>query len=163
MQLAFFLLPKSETSFLLEDYTLRQAMEKMQFHGYTSVPLLNQMGQYVGTITVGDLLWYIKDQHRLDLSATEKDQGGQRLDLSAAEKVLLKDVPRRRDNVPVGINAEMRDLLETAMLENFIPVVDDLGVFIGIVRRREIMKFCSSDTILRELEQEFQGKQEKEV
>jgi CBS domain-containing protein len=162
MQLGFFLLPKSEASFLLEEYTLRQALEKMQYHGYMAVPLLNQAGQYVGTITVGDLLWYIKDKHRLNISAPDKnheEQGEQCLDLSAAEKVLLKEVPRRRDNIAVGINADMRDLLQTAMVENFIPVTDDSGVFIGIVTRREILKFCSGDTILRELEEKFQRKQ----
>ena len=163
MQVGFFLLPKSETAFLLEEYTLRQALEKMQYHGYMSVPLLNQDGQYVGTVTVGDLLWYIKDKHRLDISAKEEGQQSaseQCLDISAAEKVLLKEIPRRRDNIPVGINADMCDLLQTAMVENFIPVVDDSGVFIGIITRREILKFCSGDTILRELEQKFLRKQE---
>lgn len=127
MQLAFFLLPKSETLYLTEQMTLRQAMEKMQHHGYIAVAVLNQQGQYVGTITVADFLWYLKDRYGLHLGATEK--------------ILIKDIPRRHDNSPVSINADVRDLLQTAMEENFIPVIDDLGVFIGIVRRREIMEY----------------------
>lgn len=127
MQLAFFLLPKSETLYLTEQQTLRQAMEKMQFHGLGAVVILNGLGQYVGTITTADFLWYLKDNHQLNLTA--------------AEKVLIQDIPRRHDNVPVTINTEIRNLFRLAMKENFIPVVDDLGVFIGIVRRREIMEF----------------------
>ncbi len=127
MQIAFFLLPKSETIFLLKNHTVRQALEKMQYHEYVSVPLLNQEGQYVGAITVADLLWYIKDAH--DMS------------LADAEKVSLSQVPRLRDNKPVSINAKVSDLFTMAMEQNFIPVVDDLGVFIGIVRRRDLMDF----------------------
>lgn len=127
MQLAFFLLPKSETLYLTEQMTLRQAMEKMQHHSYIAVTVLNEQGQYVGTITVADFLWYLKDRYQLDLTA--------------CEKILIRDIPRRHDNIPVTINADVRDLLQTAMEENFIPVIDDLGVFIGIVRRREIMEY----------------------
>ena len=127
MQMAFFLLPKSETLYLAEKMTLRQAMEKMQFHGYGAVPVLNEAGQYVGTITAADMLWFLKDMHGANIAA--------------AEKLQVKDVPRRHDNAPVSVSADIRDMLKMAMEENFIPIVDDLGVFIGMVRRREIMEF----------------------
>ena len=125
--MAFFLLPKSETLHLTENMTLRQAMEKMQYHGYGAVPVLNYAGQYIGTITAADILWYLKDMHGINIVV--------------AEKVQVKDVPRRHDNVPVSVSADIRDMLKMAMEENFIPIVDDLGVFIGMVRRREIMEF----------------------
>jgi CBS domain-containing protein len=127
MQMAFFLLPKSETLYLTEQMTLRQAMEKMQYHGYGAVPVLNEAGKYVGTITAADMLWFLKDSHSVNMTLTEK--------------VLVRDVPRRRDNEPVSVSADIRDMLKMAMEENFIPIVDDLGVFIGMVRRREIMEF----------------------
>jgi CBS domain-containing protein len=127
MQMAFFLLPKSETLYLTLTMTLRQAMEKMQHHGYGAVPVLNEAGQYIGTITAADMLWYLKDMHSTNMAVTEK--------------MLVQDVPRRRDNVPVSVSADIRDMLKMAMEENFIPIVDDLGVFIGMVRRREIMEF----------------------
>ena len=125
--MAFFLLPKSETLYLTEQMTLRQAMEKMQYHGYGAVPVLNEAGQYVGTITAADILWFLKDTHGVNMTITEK--------------VLVGDVPRRHDNEPVSVSADIRDMLKMAMEENFIPIVDDLGVFIGMVRRREIMEF----------------------
>jgi CBS domain-containing protein len=127
MQMAFFLLPKSESLHLTEKMTLRQAMEKMQHHGYGAVPVLNDAGQYVGTITAAYILWYLKDMHNANMFLTEKLQ--------------VQDVPRRHDNVPVSASADIRNMLKMAMEENFIPIVDDLGVFIGMVRRREIMEF----------------------
>ena len=127
MQMAFFLLPKSETLYLTENMTLRQTMEKMQYHGYGAVPVLNEAGQYVGTITAADILWYLKDIYGVNMTV--------------AERVLVKDVPRRHDNAPVSVSADIRNMLKMAMEENFIPIVDDLGVFIGMVRRREIMEF----------------------
>jgi len=127
MQLAFFLLPKSESLYLTEHQTFRQAMEKMQHHGLGAIPILNDAGQYVGVITTSDLLWHLKDKYALDIIS--------------AEKILIKDVPRRHDNEPVTITTDVRILFRLAMVENFIPVIDDLGVFIGIVRRREIMEY----------------------
>ena len=35
----------------------------------------------------------------------------------------------------------MEELLSAAMNQNFIPVVDDLGTFIGIVTRKDIIRY----------------------
>ena len=48
---------------------------------------------------------------------------------------------RRRDYMPISINAKMEDLIDLAMKQNFVPVADDDGSFIGIVTRQEIMKY----------------------
>ncbi len=57
MRVAFFLLPKSETVYLVENQTVRQGLEKLRHHGYTAVPLLDKDGRYVGTLTTADFLW----------------------------------------------------------------------------------------------------------
>ena len=36
----------------------------------------------------------------------------------------------------------MDQLIEAAMNQNFVPVVDDRGMFIGIVRRQAIIRYC---------------------
>ena len=36
----------------------------------------------------------------------------------------------------------MEDLVDKALNQNFVPVVDDRGVFIGIVKRKAIIQFC---------------------
>ncbi|MGI6679737.1 MAG: CBS domain-containing protein [Dehalobacterium sp.] len=127
MNIAFFLIPKSEIAFLSTECTMRQALERMEYHGYTAVPLIDKKGKYVGTITEGDLLWQLKKLMGSNLAVTEK--------------ILLKDIPRRNQNKPVQINARLEELLSLAITQNFVPIVDDFGVFIGIIRRREIIEY----------------------
>ena len=123
----FFLTPKSEVAYIHDDESLRQVLEKMEYHKYSAVPIISRQGTYVGTITEGDLLWYIKNQ--LDLNLQE------------ARRILITNVPRRSDNTPVSIDSNMEDLLDKAMKQNFVPVLDDKKSFIGIVTRKDIMKY----------------------
>ena len=127
MNIVFFLTPKSEVAYIHDDESLRQVLEKMEYHKYSAVPIISRQGTYVGTITEGDLLWYIKNQ--LDLNLQE------------ARRILITNVPRRSDNTPVSIDSNMEDLLDKAMKQNFVPVLDDKKSFIGIVTRKDIMKY----------------------
>ena len=59
---------------------------------------------------------------------------------------LLEDMPitsiqRRRDNEAVKIDESMEDLFGKVMNQNFVPVVDDKRVFIGIVTRKDILAY----------------------
>ena len=127
MNILFFLTPKSEVAYIHDDESLRQVLEKMEYHKYSAVPIISRQGTYVGTITEGDLLWYITNQ--LDLNLQE------------ARRILITNVPRRSDNTPVSIDSNMEDLLDKAMKQNFVPVLDDKKSFIGIVTRKDIMKY----------------------
>lgn len=127
MKIAFFLLPKKEVAYLQAGCTMRQALEKMEYHRHSAVPLIDAAGKYVGTITEGDLLWKLKNTPGLSFEGTEK--------------VLIKDIPLRFENRPVKVDANVDDLFLLAVTQNFVPVVDDDGVFIGIVRRREIFEY----------------------
>ena len=129
MNILFFLTPKSEVAYIHDDESLRQVLEKMEYHKYSAVPIISRQGTYVGTITEGDLLWYIKNQ--LDLNLQE------------ARRILITNVPRRSDNTPVSIDSNMEDLLDKAMKQNFVPVLDDKKSFIGIVTRKDIMKYIA--------------------
>ncbi len=129
MNIAFFLLPKKEVVCLSLNNTVRQALEKMEYHRYTAVPLVDEQGKYVGTITEGDLLWNLKKSPSLNLEGTEK--------------ILLREIPQQMQNDPVRVDAEIESLISLAIAQNFIPVVDDHDVFIGIVRRREIIEYCA--------------------
>ncbi|MEY8738848.1 CBS domain-containing protein [Bacillales bacterium AN1005] len=66
MNVAFFLIPKQEVAFVFQHWTMRQVMEKMEYHRYSAVPILNKDGHYLGTITEGDLLWKMKNTGNLD-------------------------------------------------------------------------------------------------
>lgn len=128
MNILFFLTPKSEVAYIYDDFTVRQALEKMEYHKYSAVPIINRRGEYVGTITEGDFLWALKDRYLLNMKA--------------AEQLLVRSIPRRMDNRPVSVNANMEDLISKAMGQNFVPVIDDNKIFIGLVRRRDIIQFC---------------------
>lgn len=127
MNILFFLTPKEEVAYVEDENSLRQAMEKMEYHRYSAIPILNKKGHYVGTLTDGDILWTIKENH---------------LDLQKTEEFYVKDVHLYRSNPSVSINTDIKDLIYKSIQQSFIPVVDDHHIFIGIVRRKEIISFC---------------------
>ena len=61
MNIVMLLKPKCDVAFLYEDYTLRQGLEKMRYHGYTAIPVNARDGTYVGTVSEGDFLWSVLD------------------------------------------------------------------------------------------------------
>lgn len=124
----FFLMPKALCAYLYDDYTIRQALEKMESAGYAALPILNRRGEYRGTLTEGDLLWAIKNLCYMDMRQAE------------ARRIM--EISRRKDNIPVRVTTSMQDLVERATTQNFVPVVDDKDAFIGIVTRRSIIRYC---------------------
>ena len=124
----FFLKPKALCAFLYDDFTLRQALEKMESAGFAALPILNKRGEYRGTLTEGDLLWAIKNMCYMDIRQAEAHR--------------IMEISRRKDNVPVRVTTPMRDLIDRATHQNFVPVVDDKGAFIGIITRKAIIKYC---------------------
>ncbi|MCR6514215.1 MAG: CBS domain-containing protein [Clostridium chrysemydis] len=128
MNIAFFLTPKNEVVCENLESTMRQVMERMEHHGYTAIPLLDKHGRYVGTLTEGDLLWKLKNTPELNFKNTES--------------VKVKDIKTRRAHKSVSINANIESLISLAVNQNFVPVVDDEGIFIGIIKRSDIINYC---------------------
>lgn len=127
MNILFFLTPKSDVAYINDEDTLRQALEKMEYHKYAAVPVINRYGRYVGTLTEGDLLWGIKN--KFDLS------------LRDAEHIRVTEIPRRSDNKPVFADSNMEDLIDKVLNQNFVPVLDDQKNFIGIITRKDVIKY----------------------
>ncbi len=125
----FFLTPKALCAFVYDDFSIRQALEKMESAGYAALPILTKHGEYRGTLTEGDLLWALKNICYMDMRQAE------------ARRIM--EIARRKDNVPVRVTTGMQDLVERASSQNFVPVVDDKDTFIGIVTRGSIIKYCS--------------------
>ena len=128
MNILFFLTPKSDVAYIYDNYSLRQVLEKMEYHKYSCVPILNKEGKYVGSITEGDLLWSLKE---LDL-----------FNIKEAESISIMKIKRRVDYQCVTAESNMEDLIGRAMEQNFVPVIDDQGHFIGIITRRDIIGYC---------------------
>lgn len=130
MNILFFLTPKSDVAYIYDDDSLRQTLEKMEYHRYTAIPIIDHdNGKYIGTITEGDLLWDIKE--RYDLMLKE------------AEDVPILAVKRKRDNLPVAADADIEDLINKVMNQNFVPVIDDSECFIGIITRKDVIQYLT--------------------
>lgn len=128
MNIAFFITPKSEVVCERLDSTMRQAIERMEYHSYAAVPVLDEKGKYVGTLTEGDLLWKLKNSFDLNFKKSSN--------------IKLSEIEMHVNNQPVSINSDMENLISLSINQNFIPVVDDEGIFIGIVKRSDIISYC---------------------
>ncbi len=124
----FFLTPKAMCHYVYADYTIRQALEKMESVGYAGLPILSRQGEYRGTITEGDLLWALKNMCNMDIRVAETRR--------------IMEIERKKDHIPVRVTTSMYDLVERAIYQNFVPVVDDKDTFIGIITRRNIIQYC---------------------
>lgn len=132
LNILFFITPKIEVEYVYDYYTIRQAMEKMEYHRYTSIPVINKKGEYVATITEGDLLWKIK-------SRFEDKQDD--INLKSLENIDIKNIDKYNDYKTVSINSDMENIISLAINQNFIPVVDDQNIFIGIIKRSDIISY----------------------
>lgn len=124
----FFLKPKVELAYIYDYHTVRQALEIMEHHKYSSVPILSKDGKYVGSITEGDLLWGIMELGTCNIKELEN--------------VSIMKVERRLDYQCVTAKSQMDDLIGRAMEQNFVPVIDDQENFIGIITRKDIIGYC---------------------
>lgn len=134
MNIASFLLPKAEVTYLRDDMTIRQGLEKLKRSGYTAVPVIDSEDRYVGVISEGDFLWHI-----LSRNDTLEEITMKRLERGGIRNILQSGKVKA-----VCIDTDMEELLEQAKNQNFVPVVDDRNVFIGIITRRDIIKYFVS-------------------
>ena len=127
MNIMRFIVPKSLVEHVTVDNTVRQALEKMRFHRYVAIPVLDSEGKYVGTIRNDDIFAYFLDNGNFDTKSAERDRVSDLLDGNYAP--------------PVYHDATIDELLERVCEHNFVPVVDDRGCFVGIILRRDILNF----------------------
>lgn len=127
MNILFLLTPKAKCAYLRAEDTVRQALERMESSGYAALPILAKDGTYQGTLTEGDLLWAIKNLEIMDLRDMEDHS--------------IMEIYHKRDNTPVSVSNKVEDLMEKAVAQNFVPVVDDRNTFIGIITRKAIMQY----------------------
>ena len=127
MNILRFLVPKSTVEYIFTDATVRQALEKMRYHHYAAIPVLDEDGIYVGSLRHDDIYKYFQANGRFDYKAAEKD---------GVMKILDKEYSR-----PLLHSAPMEDMIEYVKEHNFVPVVDDRGCFIGIILRRDVLAF----------------------
>ncbi len=137
MNVLMLLKPKSEINYLIDTYSMRQGLEQMRAHGYSATPVITREGKYVGSVREGDFLWKILENAKVIDN------------IKKCEQYSIRELIEPGYNPAVNIGVTMDELIERAANQNFIPVVDDRGYFIGIVTRKNIIKtFCDYDNYL---------------
>ena len=126
MNISFYLIPKSEVTYIHQEDTVAQALRLVHKHGYQAVPVIDKEGHYVGTISEGDFLWNLIEEYHMDMEVMRK---------SHVESMRL-----RWDYKAVSIDSDIAQLDKHILNQNFVPVVDGRNVFIGIITRKEIIK-----------------------
>ena len=127
MNALFFLKSKATVAVIFDDNTLRRGLELMRESGYTAIPVITRDGDYAGSIREGDVL--------CDLY----DHAGENTD-----SVKIRNVMKKGWNPAVTVDVTMDELLDRALNQNFVPVVDDRNKFIGIITRRDILEYYRS-------------------
>ena len=128
MNLAFFLRPKSTITYLYDDSSLQRGLCKLRESGYSALPVLSREGKYLGDVSEGDFLWYLAESHSRQTALRDTKL-----------RDLLSLHPHRTRAMPITTSRE--ELLHCASRQNFVPVVDDTGSFIGIVSRGDIIRY----------------------
>ena len=128
MNIMYFLTPKAQVEHIVLESSIRQGLEKLRVHGYSVIPVVDREGHYAGTVSEGDFLWALYNGGEPDLKRLEHR------DL----KTLL-----RRDYLPVKAAATIDEILSRAYNQNFVPVVDDRDMFVGIITRKEIIRYLA--------------------
>ena len=127
MNIFRFIIPKSLVEYTTADSTVRQGFEKMRFHRYVAIPVLDGEGKYVGMLRNDDILEFFLSVESFDMRTAEKKLVGDIIDPSYSR--------------PLYHHSTMEELIELVKEHNAVPVVDDRGCFIGIVLRRDVMNF----------------------
>lgn len=126
MNILALLTPKIQTLYLNSNCSLRQAIEKFDYHKFSVVPIIDEHGKFITTLSEGDLLRYIKKCGDFSLDESNKIQ--------------LLDIERYRPYKALDISTDYETIVELSLSQNFVPIVDDRGVYIGIIRRRNVIE-----------------------
>lgn len=127
MNILFLLKPKGTIVYLSGNNTIRQGIEKFKAHGYTAVPVIDDSGKYLGTISEGDFLWNIVNENNFELRKNEHKY--------------IYSIIRTNYNPAIKIDTTMDELFERITNQNFVPVVDDRNFFVGIITRKDVINY----------------------
>ena len=92
MNIIFLIKPKCDTAYLYTDDSVRQGLEKMYYHKYTAIPVIDHDGIYCGTITEGDFLWNVLGKNPVN-AALQQDIRS--LEHQSVSDLLRPDLIRR--------------------------------------------------------------------
>ena len=119
------LTPKTDLACIQNTITVRQALEKMRAHGYMAIPVISKTGEYVGTITEGDLLYCLMDED---------------CDLESLSDIYIDEIIRKTYTPSIKVDTTFDDVANMITEQNFVPVVDDRNILMGIITRKKVLQ-----------------------
>lgn len=129
INIAQIMTPKVLTVQICDHDSVRQGVEIFQRYGYTAIPVVSEDGKYLGSVTEGDF-W----RHMCSIGTTDK---------KAQEKYRIRDIFRPDFCEPLHIDADMQEVVEVALKQNFTPIVDGRGCLSGIVTRQALIRYLA--------------------
>lgn len=121
------LTPKDETVILSSSLSLLDTLKLFEQWKFAILPLIAEDGEYIGTVSEGDLLRFAKDECEFSLA-------------NMVDKYVI-EVPRYRSYKPVKASASFKEVFDLILEQNFVPVLDDRGKFIGIIKRKDVLLY----------------------
>ena len=124
------LTPKASLVYLTKDMTIRQALEKMRVHRFTAIPIINKRdGKYVGSVATGDLLYNLIDEENNSIKELENKK--------------ITSIIRKNFMPAMKVDMSLEELIGLITIQNYVPIVDDRNILMGIVTRSSVMKFLA--------------------
>ena len=127
------LTPKAVTAFLYDDDTVKEGLQTFRHYGYTSIPVVNKQGGYVGCVTEGDFLRFVMQKGTTDVQTMDKNY--------------IREIMRPDFGSSVLIHAPAEDIVRIALRQNYVPVTDDRGYLCGIITRKSVIEFLASKAL----------------
>jgi CBS domain-containing protein len=126
MNILYFIHPKDEVSYLTSTETLDAAVRRMRENRFTAIPVITKKGEYFGTVSDSDFLHFILEHG----NTNEEFLAG----------YTVSDIVDKAKNPPAKVGSTLPAVMLQITDQNFVPVIDDRGMFIGIITRRDIIK-----------------------
>lgn len=123
-----YLTPASEVVVFADSHNTDHVMLLLASNGYSRVPVINKERQYVGTISVSDIVRF----------QSENDYSIEELASLPIAHVVNKEM------ATISPTASMTKIMHKLVDASFLPVVGDEGEFVGIITRRSILKAVNS-------------------
>lgn len=121
------MLSKDKVAYLKSDCPLEEAITLFTESGYSAVPVIDEKGYYLGTVCDKDFLkLYSSPSYIEDL-----------------DNLKLKDIINADWNPAINVYTDVDNVLLLSMNQNFLPVIDDEEIFIGIITRKAVIQFLS--------------------
>lgn len=129
VNIAKIMIPKVSLAVVHSKDTVRQGLEIMRFHGYTAIPVLDENEVYLGIVTEGDFLHHILQTGMANI----RDH----------EQFRIQNIFRPDFCEAKHIFTPASELIEAALQQNFVPIVDDRNCLCGIVTRKALISFLA--------------------